>query len=160
MFLSVALTGEVERARCIRRSGGQPGDALCVTGRLGGSLAGRHLDFIPRVEEARWLTEHFAIHAMMDLSDGLGSDLPRLARASGTGYQLDEPRIPRTRGCTTAQAMSDGEDYELLFALDAQDWEKLEADWALRFPKLPLTQIGRLTRDGGIPLETGHDHFA
>ena len=53
LFLNVALTGTVERARCILRSGGHPGDAIYVTGRLGGSLAGHHLDFIPRLAEAR-----------------------------------------------------------------------------------------------------------
>ncbi len=79
IFLSIALQGFVERKRCVYRSGGRAGDILYVTGRLGGSLAGKHLRFVPRVEEARWLTENFHLRAMMDLSDGLGSDLPRLA---------------------------------------------------------------------------------
>ncbi len=157
LFISVALTGEVERIRCITRSGGKAGDALYVTGRLGGSLAGHHLDFIPRVEEARWLTEHFRIHAMMDLSDGLGSDLPRLARASGVGFTLDESRIPRTRGRTLAQALTDGEDYELLFALVSRASEKLERTWPSHFPK--LTRIGQFTAEASS-LPTGHDHFA
>ena len=73
-----------------RARGGKAGDALFVTGRLGGSIRGRHLDFIPRIEEARWLTANFSIHAMMDLSDGLGADLPRLAQASGVGFEIDE----------------------------------------------------------------------
>ena len=71
----------------MRRSGGQADDILFVTGTLGGSGKGRHLNFVPRLEEARWLTEHFRIHAMMDLSDGPGADLPRLAQASGVGFQ-------------------------------------------------------------------------
>src|SRR5262249_45185593 len=79
--MSVALTGEVERLRCVTRAGGRAGDFLFVTGRLGGSLAAKHLDFIPRLAEARWLTANFRIRAMMDLSDGLGADLPRLAKA-------------------------------------------------------------------------------
>ena len=52
--------------------------------------------FVPRIDEARWLTQTFRIHAMMDLSDGLGADLPRLARASGVGFEIDEKALPRT----------------------------------------------------------------
>ena len=76
------------------RGGGKATDELFVTGRLGGSLRGRHLKFMPRIDEARWLTKHFSIHAMMDLSDGLGADLPRLARASGVGFEVDEAALP------------------------------------------------------------------
>ena len=70
--ISVGLSGFVERSRWVSRDGGKAKDELFVTGRLGGSLCGRHLKFMPRIEEARWLTERFPIHAMMDLSDGLG----------------------------------------------------------------------------------------
>ena len=83
-------------------------------------MRGRHLKFVPRIVESRWLTEHFSIHAMMDLSDGLGADLPRLARASGVGFELDETALPLNPGCTPKQAISDGEDYELLFSIAAQ----------------------------------------
>ena len=100
LFLNVALTGWVERQHCVLRSGGRPGDLLYVTGRLGGSLAGKHLDFQPRLEEARWLVSHFKPRAMMDLSDGLAADLPRLAAASHCGYVVDEERLPLNRGCT------------------------------------------------------------
>jgi thiamine-monophosphate kinase len=163
LFVNVALTGWVERTRCILRSGGSSGDALYVTGRLGGSLARKHLDFTPRLTEARWLTEHFKIHAMMDLSDGLAADLPRLAAASGCGFDLDEVRLPRTPGCTVAQALSDGEDYELLFAVSPRDSTKLESAWRRKFPNLPLTCIGKLlpTSDFRLPTSPrGHDHFA
>ncbi|MEO8353910.1 MAG: thiamine-phosphate kinase, partial [Chthoniobacteraceae bacterium] len=163
LFLSIALTGEVERGRCVLRSGGKPGDALYVTGRLGGSRAGHHLDFIPRVVEARWLTENFRLHAMMDLSDGLASDLPRLARASRCGFALDLPSIPRTRGCTLEQAMRDGEDYELLLALPNRRGNELEAAWFRKFPNLNLTRIGRLADPSPTKpaLKTrGFDHFA
>jgi thiamine-monophosphate kinase len=161
MFISVALAGEVERHWCVFRSGGKPGDRLFVTGRLGGSLAGEHLTFQPRVAEARWLTRHFQLHAMIDLSDGLGSDLPRLARASGCQFRLDEAALPLNPGRTTAQALSDGEDYELLFALPPREAEKLQILWPRKFPRLALTEIGELTAPGKKqPLPHGYDHFA
>ncbi len=119
--ISVSLSGFAEKSRWVGRGGGKATDELFVTGRLGGSLRGRHLKFTPRIEEARWLTKHFSIHAMMDLSDGLGADLPRLARASGVGFEVDEDALPRNRGCTVAQAINDGEDYELLFAISRHD---------------------------------------
>ena len=163
-FISVALTGIVECARCVTRGGGRAGDLLYVTGRLGGSLAGGHLDFVPRVAEARWLTGNFRIHAMMDLSDGLAADLPRLAKASGCGCEISEEKVPRNRGCTVAQALGDGEDFELLFAVRPADAVRLEAKWRAKFPRLPLTRIGVLTRSAvrakRKPKHRGHDHFA
>jgi thiamine-monophosphate kinase len=160
VFINIALAGAVERACCVRRSGGKPGDLLFVTGRLGGSLAGHHLDFVPRLKEARWLVEHFRLHAMMDLSDGLGSDLPRLATASGCGYIVEDERLPCTPGCGIHEAMTDGEDYELLFAVSPREAAVLEPAWKAQFPKLPLTAIGKLTAPSAqkTPLR-GHDHF-
>ncbi len=164
LFLDVAVSGWVERSRCVLRSGGRPGDALYVTGRLGGSRAGRHLDFTPRLAEARWLTAHFRPNAMMDLSDGLAADLPRLAAASRCGFTLDEAKIPRTRGATLAQALSDGEDFELLFAIAPRQMAKLEPAWRSEFPRLPLTRIGTLTASQlstlNSQLPRGFDHFA
>jgi len=163
-FISVSLTGEVERARCVTRDGGKAGDLLYVTGRLGGSLAARHLDFVPRLAEARWLTEHFHVRAMMDISDGLAADLPRLAKASRCGFEIDEEKIPRNPGCSVAQALGDGEDFELLLAVHPRDAGRLEATWSRQFPALPLTNIGRLTgrtsRAKRKPTTRGFDHFA
>jgi len=144
--ISVSLSGFVEKGRWVGRGGGKATDELFVTGRLGGSLRGQHLRFTPRIEEARWLTKHFSIHAMMDLSDGLGADLPRLARASGVGFEVDEDALPRTRGCTVAQALNDGEDYELLFAISRRDGVSLLKRWTKQFPDVLLTRIGRLNR--------------
>lgn len=162
MFISVALSGEVERRLCVFRSGGKPGDLLFVTGRLGGSLAGRHLTFEPRVEEARWLSRHFQLHAMMDLSDGLGADLPRLADASQCGFRLDEAALPLNPRCTAREALSDGEDYELLFALTPREAARLLILWPRKFPNLPLTQIGELTSQSPAKKKSlhGYDHFA
>jgi len=163
LFLSIALTGWVERRHCVLRSGGQPGDSLYVTGRLGGTLAGKHLDFRPRLEEALWLVSHFKPRAMMDLSDGLAADLPRLAAASRCGYAVDESRLPLARGCTPSEALSDGEDYELLFSIAPRLGVELEAAWKKRFPRLFLTRIGRLqqrSKAGNRNASHGYDHFA
>lgn len=160
--ISVSVTGFVEKHRWVGRAGGKAGDELVVTGRLGGSLRGKHLKFTPRIEEARWLTKNFPIHAMMDLSDGLGADLPRLARASGVGFEVDENAIPRQRGCSISQAISDGEDYELLFAISPHDSARLQRRWHKKFPKLPLTRIGGLNSSlviGHSKLPPGYVHF-
>jgi thiamine-monophosphate kinase len=165
LFCSIALAGRVERTRCVRRSGGAPGDAIYVTGRLGGSMAtGKHLDFTPRLAEARWLTEAFRLHAMMDLSDGLGADLPRLAAASGCGFEIWEDCVPRTHGCTVAEALGDGEDFELLFCVAPTAGLRLETAWRKRFPRVPLTRIGALLaprrRKQVMKTAHGFDHFA
>jgi thiamine-monophosphate kinase len=164
VVISVAMTGTVARRDFVRRSGGRPGDVLFVTGVLGGSLSsGWHLRFRPRLEEARWLVTNFRVRAMMDLSDGLASDLPRLARAGGTGFVVDPAVLPRRRGATVMQALGDGEDFELLFAAAPREAERLEKAWRKRWPKVRLTRIGRLasadTREG-VGRVRGYDHFA
>jgi thiamine-monophosphate kinase len=161
VFVSVALTGMVEKGKYIKRSGGRKRDWLFVTGRLGGSMAGRHLRFLPRVTEARWLVDRFPIHAMMDLSDGLGTDLPRLARASKVGFEVTLENLPLNDGCVPEDAIKDGEDYELLFAVPPTAKSLLEAKWKKTFPRIPLTAIGRLVETGRQKFaEKGFDHFA
>jgi thiamine-monophosphate kinase len=160
--ISISVTGFVETKRWVGRSGGKVKDELFVTGRLGGSLRGRHLKFVPRIAESRWLTKNFRVHAMMDLSDGLGTDLPRLARASGLGFEVDETALPVNRGCTIAQAISDGEDYELLFAISPKESRSLLSRWQRKFPNVPLTRIGRLNRKSKIEnrkFPRGYVHF-
>jgi thiamine-monophosphate kinase len=144
--ISVTVTGFVEKSRAASRQGGRPGDDLFVTGRLGGALKQKHLKFIPRIMEARWLTKNFSIHAMMDLSDGLGADLPRLGRASKVGFGIELQNLPVARGATIDNAISEGEDYELLFAISPRDRDSLERQWRGKFPKLLLTRIGSLNR--------------
>lgn len=159
--VSVSLVGRVESGRLLTRSGGKPGDVLFVTGTLGGSIDGKHLDFIPRVAEGRWLGAHGSVRAMMDLSDGLATDLPRLAAASGCGFEIDSAALPRTRGCSVERALSEGEDYELLLAVTARQASRLQRAWKDAFPKLRLTEIGRLTEPGtsSSALPLGFDHF-
>ena len=160
--ISVCVTGRVEKNRWVSRRGGKAGDDLFVTGRLGGSIKGKHLRFVPRIEESRWLTENFHIHAMMDLSDGLGADLPRLARASGVGFEIDFNALPRSPGASVKNAINDGEDFELLFSISPNDSQRLQTAWRRKFPRLKLTKIGVLNPQSAVrnsQLQGGYVHF-
>jgi len=160
--IAVSVSGFVEENRPVTRAGGKKGDDLFVTGSLGGSLSGKHLKFIPRIKESRWLTKNFRVHAMMDLSDGLGADVPRLARASKLGFKIDKGNLPLAPGAKIDNAISDGEDYELLFAISPRDRARLEREWKKKFPKLPLTRVGQLIPQSAIrisQLKRGYLHF-
>ena len=159
--ISVSVSGFVEKNRWVSRAGGKRGDDLLITGRLGRSLRGKHLRFLPRIHESRWLTRNFRVHAMMDLSDGLGADLPRLARASKVGFKIEKESLPLASGATLANAISDGEDYELLFAISSRERVRLEREWRRQFPKLALTRIGNLTSNlkHQTSLRRGYVHF-
>jgi thiamine-monophosphate kinase len=158
--ISISGMGRVRKEHLILRSGGKPGDILLVTGSLGGSLAGKHLNFEPRMEAAHWLAKQSLPHAMMDLSDGLAKDLPRLAEASGCGFLLERQAIPRTKDCTLDQALNDGEDFELLLAIPPDQWIHMRTLWSQTFPFLPLSRIGTLVSpEAGESLTGGWDHF-
>ncbi len=119
--------------RPITRNGARPGDHICVSGPLGGSLAGHHLDFEPRVLEAKQLAESYGerLHAMMDISDGLSIDAMRMSKASGIGIELFEESLEQAASTAARQAaahdgrsvldhvLHDGEDFELLFTIDS-----------------------------------------
>ena len=162
--INVAMTGTVARREFVGRGGGRIGDLFYVTGTLGGSLrSGWHLRFCPRLREARWLAKNIRPTAMMDLSDGLAADLPRLAAESGTGFVIDAESVPRRRGVTLRAALSDGEDFELLFAVPKAKAARLEREWKRKFPALRLTRIGHLAKRGmaqGLGAARGYDHFA
>ncbi len=156
--ISIAATGHLRREDQVLRSTARPGDALLASGLLGGSIHGKHLAFTPRLEEAEWLVRNFKPTAMMDLSDGLAKDLARMAQASGCGFIIDETALPTTPGCTTAQALGDGEDFELLLAMAPEKVSDLLAKWP--FPDLALTVIGHMAEVGqGQSLEGGWEHF-
>lgn len=160
-LLSVSLMGEIAPEHLVLRSGAREGDAIFVTGRLGGSLGGKHLTFVPRLAEAVWLAERYKPSSMMDLSDGLAKDLPRLALASSVGYQVDLDAVPCSLGCSTQQAMGDGEDYELVFTIAEETASALQEAWQVEFPDLPLTRIGGIVApEDSLPLSGGWDHFA
>ena len=182
MLISVALLGSVSRAECVLRSGAKVGDAIFVTGELGGSLAGRHLEFEPRLTEARWLAGHFPPHAMIDLSDGLAGDLRHLLHASHVGAGLLATAIPVSREARLASkaessaktpllaALTDGEDFELLFSVAARDAVPLADAWKQAFPKLKLSCIGKVIAGEGVTIRDkqgvrplvahGYVHFA
>lgn len=150
VMLSVSLSGTIPERACRMRSGARPGDGIWVTGTLGGTLrSGKHLDFVPRLEEARWLVEHLPVTAMMDLSDGIARDLPRLAACSGVGVRLIEENVPLNLGVDLAEGLTGGEDYELLLTLKSEPSTERLAAWAAAFPEVRLTKIGEVMPDGG-----------
>jgi thiamine-monophosphate kinase len=158
ILISIALLGTVPRGKQILRSGAKTGDAIFVTGELGGSLVEKHLEFEPRLKEARWVAEHFSIHAMIDLSDGLAGDLRHILKASGVGAELLKDAIPVSREAKSrarakpafAAALTDGEDFELLFTVASGDAVKLLDAWKKQFPKLKLSCIGKIVAGDGI----------
>ena len=136
LAISVALLGETRDLEPVRRSGARIGDAIAVTGPLGGSILGKHLRFTPRVKEGIELNRRFELHAMIDISDGLSTDLGHLCDESRVGAILYEERLPisadarrlarRDRRSPLDHALSDGEDYELLFTLPALQAGRVE----------------------------------
>jgi len=159
--LNIAAIGEADKRHLTLRSTAKTGDLVFVTGSLGGSIKGKHLSFTPRLNEAKWLVRHFKPTAMMDLSDGLGEDLPRLASASGLSYQIDPGNIPRQRGVSLDEALSDGEDYELLFTLPPSKSQNLQKAWKDIYQKLRLTCIGKMgsNKQSSTTLSHGFDHL-
>lgn len=188
LALTLTVIGATDRP--IHRRGAEPGDALWVTGRLGGPggalasllrdetpLAAHRSRFaapMPRLREGAWLAAVGA-HAMIDVSDGLAADAAHLANASGVECELWTEALPCLDGVNVAQALSSGEEYELLVAT-APD---LDADGFARRFGVPLTRIGvvractndRLPRvvlrlrEGDtepvrVDLPAGHDHFS
>ena len=162
VFISVAMTGEVPRSNLKLRSGANPRDLICITGRLGGSLkSGRHLRFRPRVSEGQWLGRQSGITSMMDISDGLGSDLPKLALASGCSFRIAPDLLPRFPGCTVAEAISDGEDYERLVTVNPRIWPFLQSRWERENPGLALTPVGVMLHpdEASSPIPSAYDHL-
>ena len=168
LLISISMLGTVPRGKALLRSGAKVGDAVFVSGELGGSLQGRHLDFEPRLAEGAWLADSGLVHAMMDLSDGLAGDLRHILQASGVGAELLSRSIPITRearlqakGDSSSKppllaALTDGEDFELVFTVASRDAVKVLDGWRARFPDLRLTCIGRITEEPGLRLRDEH----
>jgi thiamine-monophosphate kinase len=159
LFLNIALLGECRGHRPVLRSTARAGELLFVTGRLGGSQSGKHLTFPPRLAEGEWLALHGYARAMMDLSDGLGADLPRLAEASRLGFIVEAESIPRSRGATVAQAINDGEDYELLFTVKSSQAERLKKEWPFATPLHSIGVMRPRSQSAGPLIAHGFDHF-
>lgn len=172
----LTLVGEATTRRILTRTGARAGDWIYVTGQLGGSILGHHYRFSPRLPEGQWLAKNREVRSMMDVSDGLGKDLPALAPIGGAWPALSASAIPISPAAHTLagrsgrtaldHALNDGEDYELVFTL-AQQADRLafEKAWRRRF-KTKLSCIGFLATaktkmKHAIPLKTyrGYEHF-
>lgn len=196
IMISITALGESVNRRVLYRSGGRPGDLIYVTGILGKSAAGLNLlnagrlqsrsrsqiEAVrahhmpePRCGAGGWLAQSRLVHCMMDLSDGLSMDLPRMCAASGVGAEICPDRLPlfsesRAWKCDPLElALHGGEDYELLFAVPKAKRQLLEKSYPSNFPKITL--IGEMVRgDGSVWVvgpdrkrtrlsEKGYDHF-
>ena len=173
--INVTVVGEVQGGRALRRSGAKPGDRIFVSGRLGEAELGlrklrsmrrahradprmrKHLYPEPRLEIGQWLVKSNLVSAMMDISDGISNDLPRLCAAGRVGAYIEAAKLPLPASCTarakagdTGLALHGGDDYELLFTVPAGRAGRVPA----RIGKVPLSCIGEITRNRRIILRS------
>jgi len=164
LVIAITLIGSITERGVFRRSGGKAGDRILVTGKLGGSILRHQFFFEPRIDEALYLNNHYKIHSAIDISDGLTLDLHRLAAESRLGATLYETAIPiaedavtlsQQSGCSPLDhALSDGEDFELLFSLAPQEAKKLLLHQPLQPSGVTLYDIGELTTGTGLRMVT------
>lgn len=176
LTISVTMMGEEAGAPPVLRSGAKVGDAVMVTGTLGGSILVKHLAFTPRLKEGILLNTRFILHSMIDISDGLSTDLGHILEESGLGAVLYEESIPisedakklskKSGRAPLFHALSDGEDYELLFTLSQREAKRLAASNLL---DVAVTRIGHIRKGKGLFLKhangkterikpTGYEH--
>lgn len=124
--LDVSMLGFVEKKYLVLRSGAKRGDIIFVTGRLGGSILGKHLKFKPRLEEARFLVKNFKVNSMLDISDGLAQDLSHILKESKVGATIYAELIPLSKQAKNLDAaLYGGEDFELLFTLPLKEAKRI-----------------------------------
>jgi len=159
--ISVAMLSRPAGSEPIRRSGAKVGDIVFVTGSLGGAHArregGKHLEFEPRVKEAIRIAQMVTVHSMIDISDGLSTDLNRICRASKVGAVIDAEHIPISDEAQRSEdplgsALNDGEDFELLFTVSQGDCDRLLETWD---GPVPIMQIGTITGTKRIRMKMG-----
>lgn len=156
--ITVAMVGRAAAGEPVKRSGAKPGDCICVTGSLGGSGRGKHLCFEPRVNEANQIVSIAKVNAMIDISDGLSSDMNRICRQSKVGALIDAEQIPisdEARKCKEPleSALNEGEDFELLFTLTEKEFNKLIKRWD---KPLAISKIGTVTDTGKMQIRTAN----
>jgi len=128
LTLNVSMLGFVEKKNLALRNAARIGDIIFVTGKLGGSILGRHLSFTPRIKEARFLVKNFRVNSMIDISDGLASDLAHILKESSRGAIIYADLIPISKQARNLNdALYGGEDFELLFTLSHNQSRRLLA---------------------------------
>ncbi|HTX55861.1 MAG TPA: thiamine-phosphate kinase [Candidatus Acidoferrales bacterium] len=196
LTIAITVVGEVRASHCKLRGGARPGDVLAATGTLGASRAGldvargavqldddlaaqalrAHVSPQPRVAQGRWLGASRHVHALMDCSDGLSTDLARMMRAGGTGARIERVPVAPAAGAAAralrvdpwAYALAGGEDFELLVAVEARAFEHLARRFRARFGR-DLERLGTVEADERLVMvnqgrqepiaPTGWDHF-
>ena len=166
---SLTILGECTEDELCPRHGIQEGDLLCVTGELGNSfLSEHHLYFDARLEIGRWLGQNQIPNAMMDISDGLLKDVQRMMKGEKLRLILDLEKLPLRQGANIDSALTEGEDYELLFTVSKENLEPLKKNWD--FKETALHIIGKFEASDQmeiqdqkarnlLELKTGFDHF-
>ena len=177
LAISVSIIAAARGIEPVRRNGAKPGDAIMVTGELGGSILGKHLSFRPLVKEARALAQGLKVHALIDISDGLAVDLHHITAESNCGAIILAEKIPVSPAAKELakkhgdrpldHCLADGEDYELLFTLSAPDIDKGRD--VLSSLGIKVSQIGEITEKGVVLMDengnqrelpaVGFEHF-
>ena len=153
LVIDISMIGQVEKENLVLRSGAKAGDLIMVTGAIGGSGKGRHLDFTPRIDVARRLVKNFKVNSMIDISDGFALDLRRILDASKVGAIVYENAVPISKEAVSFDsAIQEGEDFELLFTMGIDEARRFFKT-ALRQMKTPVTLVGEIVeRRGGFKL--------
>lgn len=134
LTIDVSMLGEVEKDKLCLRQGARAGDIIMVTGEFGGAIKGKHLKFTPRLNESQFLVRNFKINAMIDVSDGLAADLGHILKQSSVGAVLYESLIPLSKQASDIEeALSSGEEFELLFTATREQASKIIKSAKYRF---------------------------
>lgn len=142
IVINIALTGEVEKKNLTLRSGAKEKDVIFITGCVGGSIKLKHLNFTPRLKEARFLVNNFKVSSMIDVSDGLLADLGHVLKESDKGAMIYENKVPVSKNALNFNsAVRDGEDFELVFTLPEPNAARLKKIWPF---KTKISEIGRI----------------
>ena len=166
LTIDVSLLGDVEKKNLVLRNGAKAGDVIFVTGSFGGSIKGKHLSFIPRLKEARYLVKNFKVNSMIDASDGLRQDLGHILEDSRVGAVIYEDLIPVSPWAKSLKnAFCDGEDFELIFTVSLKDARKLKSSNRGFIPigeivakKFGLTLVDKKVKQKKIKF-CGYTHF-